>query len=119
MPDLRLAEFRIDDATIRRGRKRKNVLRAMLAMAFVWLGAMQAWANPSSPAYKFAAPVNVGGTAESGTATVVISAAGTLSAVNVVTQGVAGEDFALAAGGSCATGATYSSGQTCTVAVSF
>jgi hypothetical protein len=73
----------------------------------------------STPAYQFFATVNVGGTAEGGTAVVKITTAGTLSAINVLTQGIAGQDFVVAAGGSCATGTQYYVGQTCTVAASF
>ena len=37
----------------------------------------------------------------------------------MLTQGVTNQDFTLAAGGSCALGTTYFTGQTCTVAVNF
>jgi hypothetical protein len=72
-----------------------------------------------TPAYRFATPQTVGSAAQSGTAVVTIAAAGSVNSIGVLTQGVAGEDFTLAAGGSCAAGTTYFVGQTCTVAVSF
>ena len=71
------------------------------------------------PAYRFAAPVNVGGAAETGTVVVTFSGAGSLSVINVLTQGVANEDYTQAPGGSCSLGTAYFAGQTCTVAVSF
>ena len=72
-----------------------------------------------TPAYQFALPVAVGGPAEAGMATVRFSATGSVSAIKVLTQGIPNQDFAFAAGGSCATGNTYFTGQICTVAVSF
>jgi hypothetical protein len=74
---------------------------------------------PLHPAYKFAAPANVGGAAETGTVAVTISSAGSLSNIGVLTQGVPNQDFTQAPGGSCATGMTYLPGQTCTIAVNF
>jgi hypothetical protein len=71
------------------------------------------------PAYKFASPVNVGGAAEAGTVVVTLSGAGSLSTINVLTQGVANQDFMLAAGGTCTPGVTYFAGQNCSVAVNF
>jgi sugar lactone lactonase YvrE len=86
--------------------------------AFLAAASAEAQAALSTPAYQFATPVNVGGTAESGTAVVTITAPGSLGAIHVLTQGVAGQDFS-AAGGSCTVGTQYYAGQTCTVAVSF
>ena len=101
-------------------------MKAAARAGMKWMGATVALALaagaavvPLTPAYKFAAPANVGGTAESGTATVTLSGAGTLSTIEVLTQGVANQDFTAAAGGSCAVGSSYFAGQTCTVAVSF
>jgi hypothetical protein len=71
------------------------------------------------PAYKFASPASVGAAAEAGTVVVTISGPGSLNAIDVLTQGVANQDFTLAAGGTCAQGLTYFTGQTCTVAVNF
>lgn len=95
---------------------------ALLWVAFA--GAMMTvpgWGQAAllTPAYSFSSAVNVGGAAESGTAVVKISTAGTLGAINVLTQGVASQDFTLASGGSCNVGTAYFVGQTCTVAVSF
>ena len=70
-------------------------------------------------AYQFAAPAQVGGASEAGTATVTMSEAGTLGSITVVTQGVLNQDFAVAAGGSCAAGFSYFAGQMCSVGVSF
>ena len=53
-----------------------------------------------NPAYRFAAPVNVGGAAETGTVVVTFSGAGSLSTISVLTQGVANEDYTQAPGGS-------------------
>jgi len=71
-----------------------------------------------TPAYQFAASANVG-TAETATVTVPITAAGSLSAVKVTTQGVAGQDFTFASNGTCSVGLGYFTGQSCTVVVSF
>ena len=72
-----------------------------------------------APAYQFAAPAQVGGASEAGTATVTMSAAGTLGTITVVTQGAPNQDFSYAAGGSCAAGLSYFVGQTCSVGVTF
>lgn len=60
------------------------------------------------------------GTSTTGTVTFTFSASTTVTAVSVVTQGAANADFTLntAAPGTCGA-ATYSSNQTCTVAVKF
>jgi sugar lactone lactonase YvrE len=50
---------------------------------------------------------------------VYITTAGTLSSIQVLTQGYAGLDFSEAAGGTCTTGTTYTVGQLCTVNVIF
>jgi hypothetical protein len=71
------------------------------------------------PAYGFATPETLGTAAQSGVVDVTISAAGDVSSIKVLTQGVAGKDFTRGAGGSCATGTTYFASQTCTVAVNF
>jgi hypothetical protein len=74
---------------------------------------------PLTPAYHFAPSVNVGAAAEIGIVTVEMSSMGSLSAINIVTQGIPNQDFTFAAGGSCAVGTTYFVGQICTVGVSF
>ena len=95
-------------------------MRSILLGALVSLaGIAAAQVVALKPAYKFASPVSVGAAAETGTVVVTMSGSGSLNATNVLTQGVANQDFTLAAGGSCAQGTTYFVGQTCTVAVSF
>jgi large repetitive protein len=74
---------------------------------------------PLTPAYKFAASVTIGAAVELGTATVKISSTGSISAISVLAQGIANQDFVLGTGGSCTVGTNYFAGQTCTVAVSF
>jgi parallel beta-helix repeat protein len=53
------------------------------------------------------------------TTVVTFSSAGMLGSAEVFTQGATGLDFAQVAGGSCAVGATYAVGQSCTVEFSF
>src|ERR1700722_20664011 len=66
-----------------------SVCCLMLISAWFALGpTANAQAVPVTPAFQFVTPGNVGGAAESGTAVVTISAAGSLSAINVVTQGI-------------------------------
>src|ERR1017187_9679911 len=74
---------------------------------------------PLYRAYHFAAPGGVGAAAATGTVLVTASANGSLSAIRVLTQGIPNQDFTLAAGGSCAVGTAYFTGQSCTVTVSF
>jgi sugar lactone lactonase YvrE len=62
--------------------------------------------------------VNLGQSATA-TATLTVPAAATAGTVSVVTQGAAGLDFSDAGTGSCAAGANYAAGQTCTVDVLF
>ena len=91
----------------------------LLGTVFSLAAVAGAQVTPLNPAYKFASPVSVGAAAETGTVIVSISSPGSLNTINVLTQGVANQDFTLAAGGSCAAGTTYFAGQTCSVAVSF
>ncbi|MGA1984234.1 MAG: Ig-like domain repeat protein [Acidobacteriaceae bacterium] len=72
-----------------------------------------------TPAFRFTSPVSLGSTAEAGTVTVMVSGAGTLNTISVLTQGIPNQDFTFGAGGSCTTGMTYFAGQICTVAVNF
>jgi len=51
--------------------------------------------------------------------TVTVPAAATLGSIEVVTQGATGLDFTNGGGGSCAIGANYNAGQSCTVNVMF
>jgi hypothetical protein len=89
-----------------------------LLMLLFWSGLTAPAQTLLQPAYRFASSANVG-TAETGIATVTVSAAGSLSAIDVVTQGIPNKDFTLVSGGSCTVGLSYFAGQTCTVALSF
>ena len=51
--------------------------------------------------------------------TVYIATGGTTSAINVLTQGAANQDFTMMPGGTCATGTTYTAGQSCSVNIGF
>jgi sugar lactone lactonase YvrE len=63
---------------------------------------------------------NVGTTSPTQTATVRITATGTASSINVLTLGVANQDFKLVSGGTCsATGSYNTVGATCTVEYTF
>ena len=62
---------------------------------------------------------NVGSTSVTTTLTFAFDGATVLGGVSVVTQGAPGLDFANAGGGTCAAGAPYVPGDTCTVTVSF
>ena len=62
--------------------------------------------------------VNLGQSATA-TATLTVPAAAAAGAVLVVTQGAVGLDFSDAGTGTCAAGASYTAGQTCTVDVLF
>jgi sugar lactone lactonase YvrE len=66
----------------------------------------------------------VGVTSATQTVTVTIASAGTTNAtlgtaIQVLTMGASGLDFAYVSGGTCATNTTYAVGQTCTVEFSF
>ena len=91
----------------------------LLGIAFSLAAVAGAQAAALNPAYKFASAVTVGAAAETGSVVVAISGSGSLNTINVLTQGVANQDFTLAAGGSCTPGTAYFAGQTCTVTVSF
>ena len=70
--------------------------------------------------HSYSAPtVPVGSTTATQTATVNFSASGTLSAINVLTQGATGLDFNIVSGGTCAVGSPYTAGEACTVEYSF
>jgi hypothetical protein len=59
------------------------------------------------------------GSSSSQTVTLRFTAAGTLGSINVLTQGAPNLDFRYLASGNCSTGTFYSSGQICTVGVTF
>jgi hypothetical protein len=63
--------------------------------------------------------VAVGSTSAALTVNFSFDTAGTLGSISVVTQGVAGLDFANAGTGTCAAGTAYSAGGSCTVNVTF
>ncbi|MGB6690322.1 MAG: hypothetical protein WBE76_21010 [Terracidiphilus sp.] len=63
--------------------------------------------------------VNVGSTGSAMSLTFTFDAAAVLGSVSVLTQGVPNLDFADAGTGSCKAGNSYSSGDTCTVEVTF
>ena len=56
----------------------------------------------------------VGKSAAAVSVTVTIAASGTSTAPQALTQGIAGLDFQLAPGGTCAAGIAYTAGQQCT-----
>jgi sugar lactone lactonase YvrE len=95
-----------------------HILLMLLITAFT-VHSAEAAVVPVASAYRFGASVSLGGAAEAGTATIMISGAGTLSTINVLTLGISNQDFTLGVGGSCTTGRTYFAGQICTVAVNF
>ncbi|ADW69215.1 IPT/TIG domain-containing protein [Granulicella tundricola] len=59
--------------------------------------------------------VNVGSTSATQTATVTMTTAGTLGAIDVLTTGQPNLDYAFVTGGTCATGTAYAANATCTV----
>jgi hypothetical protein len=63
-------------------------------------------------------PVNVGAQAAA-TVTINIPGAATVDSIVVASQGATALDFSNAGTGTCAAGASYSAGETCTVAVTF
>jgi len=62
---------------------------------------------------------NVGTSLAAQAVTVDITTAGTLGAIQTLTQGATGLDFTSAPGGTCATGTAYTAGQSCTVDIIF
>lgn len=66
-----------------------------------------------------AGSVNVGMQSAAVSVQVTMSGTGVAGAPQAETQGIANADFALAAGGSCSTGASYNAGDTCTAMVTF
>ena len=72
--------------------------------------------SPVTPGFGSAA---VGQTSAPTTVTLTFAATTTIGSMMAMTQGAPGLDFAVVPGGTCAVGATYSSGQSCTVNVTF
>lgn len=63
---------------------------------------------------------SLGSTSATQTATVTVNTAGTVGQINVLTQGVAGKDFAYVSGGTCTVGQAFTTvPATCTVQFSF
>jgi len=85
---------------------------ALLAIVFLSIASATCWAQTNF------GPVNIGKSAQS-TVTLTLQGAGMLGSISVVTEGVTGLDFANAGTGTCAAGASYKAGQTCTVDVTF
>jgi streptogramin lyase len=61
----------------------------------------------------------VGSTSSATAVTVTLATSATLGSISVVTQGTSGLDYTNAGSGTCATGTGYSSGDSCTVNVTF
>src|SRR3954469_5326253 len=80
--------------------------------------AMSGFAQPGVPPLTFPSWVPVGTTSAAITVTVVSTAPGTVSSVQVLTAGMAGLDFA-DAGGSCSGASFTAIGQTCTESATF
>ncbi len=67
----------------------------------------------------FPGTTTVGQTSLPQTVTVTMTGSGAASAPTVLTEGIAGLDYQLVSGGTCASGVSYSAGQQCTVLVQF
>ena len=97
--------------------RRRSVWIALLVMALLVLLA-GARAALGQTGYQFSPSVAVGTASTPQTISLTMNSAGTVSAIKVLTGGATGLDYAVA-GGSCATGTTYVTGQSCTVSVRF
>jgi sugar lactone lactonase YvrE len=86
--------------------------------AVAFFVALGHFATAQAPA-AFPGSTSVGQTSSPLTVSVAITGNGVAVAPRAVTQGIAGADFALATGGTCAAGSSYFAGQTCTVVVTF
>jgi subtilase family serine protease len=73
-------------------------------------------ANPASPTF---GSVNVGKTSGAQSVNVLFSASGTLNAIKVLTQGAINSNFELVDAGTCVTENPVSTGQSCSVDVTF
>ena len=63
--------------------------------------------------------VNIGGTSSAIAVPLTFTTSATLGSVSVLTEGASGAEFANAGSGTCAVGASYGGGSSCTVAVIF
>ena len=61
----------------------------------------------------------VGTTSAIQTVALTLSASGTVSSINLLTQGAPNQDYQFASGGTCTVGKAYTTGQTCTVKYTF
>jgi hypothetical protein len=83
------------------------------ALLLVCIAAGLASAQTTAPT------TSVGSTSAVQTATLTFIENPTVASINVLTQGAPKLDFQLASGGTCAEGASYTKGQTCTVSYTF
>jgi len=91
---------------------------AKLLVCFALLAALGHISTAQTP-IPFPGAMTVGQSSSPLTVSVAITGNGTAAAPQAVTQGIAGLDFSLAAGGTCAPGLGYLPGQSCTVSVVF
>ena len=93
--------------------------RLLRTIALLMFACAFAATSAQAQLLRFAGSTPVGSTAVPQTATVSIKASGTIGTVKVRTQGSDSYDFAASGSGTCSAGASYSAGQTCTLAVTF
>jgi sugar lactone lactonase YvrE len=107
-----LGRFRSDS---QHGRTTARVLRLS------WVGAilLGCLSHDACAAVSTFVTTNVGQRSPPLIVTVTLTASGVAAAPQALLQGFAGMDFSVASGGNCAAGATYTTGQTCTVNVVF
>jgi sugar lactone lactonase YvrE len=74
---------------------------------------------PVSPVTPGFGNAGIGQTSAPTTVTLTFAATTTIGSITAMTQGAPGLDFAIVPGGTCVVGASYSSGQSCTVNVTF
>ena len=95
-----------------------KVLGGAVASMLAVVGAAPVFAAVGGGA-SFPVPLTVGTVSVGVPVAVTLRRAGTLGAITVVTQGIAGLDFNGDGTGSCVAGTSYAAGQTCTVGVTF
>jgi hypothetical protein len=83
---------------------------------FVTVNAPPPPVSPVTPGFGNAA---IGQTSAPTTVTLTFAATTTIGSITAMTQGAPGLDFSIVPGGTCVVGASYSSGQSCTVNVTF
>jgi len=99
-------------------RRRAVGLAALLCMAAVCAAAVGAVAGAQST-HAFSGTTAVGQSSSPLSVVVTMTSGGVAGTPLALTQGVANSDFALAGGGTCAAGASYSAGQQCTAMIVF